>query len=187
MNDMNDIDNITMLNNVINNDDILIDEEPNYNFELGENEYKNYTELFNNAIEVVSNSYNLDDNDKIKNIEFIENIWLEENSGLDSKELSESITNIYIYYPETEQEYNFYYKSINHIMENFRIPSVAKKRTSYLISSIFYESEYEIIDKKWDFNFYIYTNDFIYYSNGLRNDHGKYFNIIPRISKQVFF
>ena len=80
MNDMNDIDTITMLNNVIDNDDILIDEEPNYNFELGENEYKNYTELFNNAIEVVSNSYNLDDNDKIKNSELIENIWLEENS-----------------------------------------------------------------------------------------------------------
>ena len=160
-----------------------LEDDPIDILELGENEYKQYTEIFNNAIEVVSNSYNLDTNDKITNIAFIENVWLEEQNNLDPTELSESITNIYIYYPETEQEYNFYYKSINHVMENFRIPSVAKKRTSYLISSLLYETEYEIIDKKWDCNFYIYTNDFIYYSNGLRNEHGKYFNIIPRISK----
>jgi hypothetical protein len=170
--------------NIVSDDELLINDEDNYDFDI--NEYANYTELFNNAIEVVSDSYNIEDNGYIRNTEFIENIWLEENAGLDSKLLSESITNIYIYYPETEQEYNFYYDSISHIMENFRIPPVMTKRKSYLLSSIFFNTEYEIIDKKWDYIFYIYTNDFIYYSNGLRNEQGKYFNIIPRIVKHTF-
>ena len=168
---------------ICQSDDLLINSECNCDFNI--NEDAKYTELFNNAIEVVSDSYDIEENGNIRNTEFIENIWLEENSDLDSKLLREGITNIYIYYPETKQEYNFYYDSISHIMENFRIPSVLKKRKTYLLSSLIFDTEYEIIDKKWDYIFYIYTNDFIYYSNGLRNEQCHYFNIIPRIVKHT--
>ena len=140
-----------------------------------------YKLIFNKSIEVVKNSYDLDKNNKIQNDIFIENIWLEELDPDGEKNLTGEITNIYIDYPKLKEGYNFYYNTIPFIMDNFRFPRCKKKRTSYLISSLLYRTEYENIDKKWDFNFYIYTKDYIYYSNGLRNDHGKYFNIIPRI------
>ena len=138
-----------------------------------------YKLIFNKSIEVVKNSYDLDKNNKIQNDIFIENIWLEELDPDGEKNLTGEITNIYIDYPKLNEGYNFYYNTIPFIMDNFRFPRCKKKRTSYLISSLLYRAEYENIDKKWDFNFYIYTKDYIYYSNGLRNDHGKYFNIIP--------
>tara|TARA_B110000003_G_scaffold191133_1_gene189943 strand:+ start:225 stop:812 length:588 start_codon:yes stop_codon:yes gene_type:complete len=140
-----------------------------------------YKLIYNKSVEVVKNSYDLDKNNKIQNDEFIENIWLEELEPIDENNLTGEITNIYIDYPKLNEGYNFYYNTIPFIMDNFRFPRCKKKRTSYLISSLLYRADYENIDKKWDFNFYIYTKDYIYYSNGLRNDHGKYFNIIPRI------
>ena len=140
-----------------------------------------YKLIYNKSVEVVKNSYDLDKNNKIQNDEFIENIWLEELEPIDENNLTGEITNIYIDYPKLNEGYNFYYNTIPFIMDNFRFPRCKKKRTSYLISSLLYRAEYENIDKKWDFNFYIYTKDYIYYSNGLRNEHGKYFNIIPRI------
>ena len=140
-----------------------------------------YNFIFNKSVELVKKSYDLDKNNKIQNDEFMENIWLEEVDPFGQFNLTEEITNIYIYYPQLNEGYNFYYKTIPFIMENFRFPKCKKIRTSYLISSILYRTEYENIDKKWDFNFYIYTKDFIYYGNGLRNELNKYFNIIPRI------
>ncbi len=140
-----------------------------------------YKLIFNKSIEVVKNSYDLDKNNKIQNDEFIENIWLEEVDPNDYNNLTGEITNIYIDYPKLNEGYNFYYNTIPFIMDNFRFPRCKKKRTSYLISSLLYRADYENIDKKWDFNFYIYTKDYIYYSNGLPNEYGKYFNIIPRI------
>jgi hypothetical protein len=140
-----------------------------------------YKLIYNKSVEVVKNSYDLDKNNKIQNDEFIENIWLEEVDPDGENNLTNEITNIYIDYTTLNEGYNFYYNTIPFIMDNFRFPRCKKKRTSYLISSLLYRTEYENIDKKWDFNFYIYTKDYIYYSNGLRNKHGKYFNIIPRI------
>jgi len=140
-----------------------------------------YKLIFNKSVEVVKNSYDLDKNNKIQNDEFIENIWLEELEPIGENNLTDEITNIYIEYPKLKEGYNFYYNTIPFIMDNFRFPRCKKRRISYLISSLVYRAEYEHIDKKWDFNFYIYTKDYIYYSNGLRNEHGKYFNIIPRI------
>jgi hypothetical protein len=145
------------------------------------NECMDYKLIFNKSVEIVKQSYNLDKNNKITNDEFIENIWLEEIDPSNTSNLSGEITNIYIYYPKIKEGYNFYYKTISFIMDNFRFPRCKKRRSSYLINSLFFRTEYENIDKQWDFNFYIYTKDYIYYSNGLRNEHGKYFNIIPRI------
>ena len=116
-----------------------------------------YKLIFNKSIEVVKNSYDLDKNNKIQNDEFIENIWLEEVDPNDYNNLTGEITNIYIDYPKLNEGYNFYYNTIPFIMDNFRFPRCKKKRTSYLISSLLYRAEYENIDKKWDFNFYIYT------------------------------
>jgi hypothetical protein len=160
-------------------------EEPYQNEEIGGeqdiDECMEYKIIFNKSIEVVKNSYDLDKNDKIQNDEFIENIWLEELDPDGENNLTDEITNIYIEYPTLKEGYNFYYKTIPFIMDNFRFPRCKKRRSSYLINSLFFRTEYENIDKKWDFIFYIYTKDYIYYSNGLRNVNGKYFNIIPRI------
>jgi len=145
------------------------------------NECMEYKLIFNKSVEIVKQSYNIDNNNKIKNDEFIENIWLEEMDPDNTLNLGGEITNIYIYYPKIKEGYNFYYKTISFIMDNFRFPRCKKRRSSYLINSLFFRTEYENIDKKWDFNFYIYTKDYIYYSNGLRNEHNKYFNVIPRI------
>ena len=98
---------------------------------------------------------------KYNNLEYIENIWLNEmnliNNNTNNQE-SEIIKKIII----DEYDYNYYIfkEEIYFILDNIKVPPL-------------------ILNKKWGFTFYIYTDKYVYYSFGTTNKYNKYFTKLP--------
>ena len=131
------------------------------------------------AFNIVNESYNKDPVTKeIENIEFLEEKWLKEYEHLDCKTLVKTLKKIYIHYPTQDIGYTFNGELMIHIMENYRIPNVMKKYPSSIMGYLF-RSKVQIFDKKWGYIFYIFTEDYIFYADGIKNKRGNYFNMIP--------
>ena len=131
------------------------------------------------AYNIVNESYDKDQiNRQIKNTDFIERIWLNEYEELDYKKLVNTLKKIHIHYPTQDVSYTFQGELMIHIMENYRIPSTIKKYPNTIMSYLF-GSKIEMFDKKWGYIFYIFTEDYIFYGNGIKNERGNYFNMIP--------
>lgn len=117
---------------------------------------------------LIKETYDLDKHNRITNDVFLENIWLEEKNKNDT---IENITDIVIMF-ENNNYYNFKEEIITHLLENYRF--ISKTEPSFF-GSLFGSSK-----KKNNYTFYIYTKDYIYYTN-FEKKNNKFFTIIPRI------
>ena len=133
------------------------------------------------AIDLVTKSYDYDKKNNImRNNQFIERLWLEEYQDLGVDYLVNNLNYVYIYYPRDNIGYTFSNSSMIHIMENFRIPDSRETQYSYsLMNYLFGSNQKKGLDKYWGFYFYIYTDNNIFYANGIKNNQDKYFTIIP--------
>lgn len=143
------------------------------------NDHDNVNILKTIAFNIVNESYNKDPNTKqIRNTNFIEREWLDEYEHLDCKKLVKTLKKIHIYYPTQDISYTFNGELMIHIMENYRIPTIIKKYSSSIMGYLF-GNKVEMFDKKWGYIFYIFTSDYIFYADGIKNERGNYFNMIP--------
>lgn len=126
--------------------------------------------LYDKALLFVNNSYNRNDKGNIVNTDYIENIWLEENSHI--SDLGNQVRGIHIFNHTEKKGYSFKNDLMTHILDEMRhpIPSNRGGIMSYLYKN-----------KGWGFDFYIYTPEFIYFTNGIKNEQNKYFNVIPNL------
>ena len=67
--------------------------------------------------------------------------------------------------------YSFKNDLMTHILDEMRYPTPSNGS----IMSYLYKN------KGWGFDFYIYTPKYIYFTNGIKNEKNKYFNIIPNL------
>jgi hypothetical protein len=168
------MDNLNNFKNISNDVDLDIDNDVDLDVSNNDNNF-----LKTIAYNIVNESYNKNpDTRKNENTLFLENKWLDEYQHIDSEKLTKSLKKIYIYYPTQDISYTFNGELMTHIMENFRIPSIMKKYPSSIMGYLF-GSKTEMFDKKWGYIFYIFTNDFIFYGDGIKNERGTYFNMIP--------
>lgn len=119
-------------------------------------------------------SYNKDENGVIRNNLFLENCWLEEKNKNDSLENIESI----ILLLENNSYYKFTGYHVTHLLENYRLNTDYVEEKGFM-ASLFGFSKRKIENKN-KYNFYIYTKDFIYYTDCNVKKNGDYFTIIPR-------
>ena len=135
------------------------------------NEYiNNEDEVFKNlCVKFINDSYDIDNNNKIKNNIFLENSWLEEKIKLDT---IENITNILIMLPDNNY-FNFKGYHITFLLDNYRLNKEDKED-----NSLFYGKKKEKEIK----TIYIYTKQNIYYTNCNKLKNGNYFTIIPRLN-----
>lgn len=125
--------------------------------------------LHNKALLFVNNSYNRNDNGCIMNTDYIENLWLEENSHI--ADLGKQVRGIHIFCHTENKGYSFKNDLMTHILDEMRYPTPS----SGGIMSYLYKN------KGWGFDFYIYTPKHIYFTNGIKNEQNKYFNVIPNL------
>lgn len=129
--------------------------------------FENRDLLFNKCMEIITRTNS--DKKNINNSDYIEKLWLKENEHISN--LGSQVKAIYMYLHNEKTGYTFKNDLMTHILEEIRytIPS----------DSVFMKYFYK--KNGWDFDIYIYTHEYIYYSNGIKNEKEKYFNIIPNI------
>ena len=118
---------------------------------------------------LIKDSYNLNKNNRITNNTFLEEVWLKEKNNIDNVN---TIAGIVIML-ENNNYYKFTNQLITHILENYRFSFEEEVETSFF-SSLFGTNK-----KKNNYTFYIYTENFIYYTN-FKKKNNRYFTIIPR-------
>ena len=117
---------------------------------------------------LIKETYNLDKYNKITNHIFLENVWLEEKIKTDN---IEKITDIIIML-DNNNYYRFRYSQMIHLLENYRLSSYS--------DSSFFGSLFGSSKKKKNYTFYIYTEEYIYYTN-FEKKNKNYFTTIPRV------
>lgn len=126
------------------------------------------------SIKFIHESYNKDEKDNIRNTMFLENNWLEEKIKTDT---IKNISHIIIMLPN-----NTYYKfdsyHITFLLDNYRLNKSFVEDNSFF-SSLFGSSKKKL-DNPNKYTFYIYTKEYIYYTNCNQLENGNYFTIIPR-------
>lgn len=125
--------------------------------------------LQNKALLFINNSYNKKDKDYIIKTDYIENLWLEENSHI--ADLGRQVRGVHIFCHTEKKGYSFKNNLMTHILDEMR----------YSISSSGGIMSYLYKNKGWGFDFYIYTPKHIYFTNGIKNEQNKYFNVIPNL------
>lgn len=126
------------------------------------------------SVRFINESYNKDEKGNIRNDLFLENSWLEEKIKTDS---IENISHIIIMLPNnTYYKFNGYH--ITFLLDNYRL------NTDFIEDNSFFSSLFGSSKKKLDnpnkYKIYIYTKEYIYYTNCNKLYNDNYFTIIPR-------
>lgn len=126
------------------------------------------------SVRFINESYNKDVKGIIRNSLFLENSWLEEKIKTDDVK---DINYIIIMLPN-----NTYYKfdgyHITFLLENYRLNTDCIEEHGFF-SSLFGSSKKKL-ENTHKYNIYIYTKDYIYYTNCNKLYNDNYFTIIPR-------
>ena len=121
--------------------------------------FNNNSDSFDKAKELVHRSYGINKStNEMTNTEFIENLWFEENQDISSEQLSKNILGIKIHYLKENKTFYFKHDIMTYILDNFRVPADNRN----------FISKYLGLWEGWDFEFYIYTKDKTYFTNGIK-------------------
>ena len=141
--------------------------------DLNDESIKN-TALKELSIKFIQESYNKDENGKARNELFLENTWLEEKINTDSVD---NVTHIIIMLSNNNY-YKFDSYHVTFLLENYRLNT--QYITEHGFFSTLFGSTKKKIENKKKYTFYIYTKEYIYYTDCNPKKNGLFFTIIPR-------